>query len=47
MHKVLFEPSKGHGRVWALIPNEVLPLLLSGWGFSFALGLGLSFFGGI
>ena len=46
-HKVLFEPSECLWRVWALILNAVLPLLLSGWGFSFALGCGVSFLGGI
>ena len=33
--------------VWALIPNAISPLLLSCWGFSFALGCGVSFSGGI
>ena len=34
-------------QVWVLILNVISPLLLSCWGFSFALGHGLSFFGGI
>ena len=32
--------------LWGLILNVISPLLLSGWGFSFALGSGISFFGG-
>ena len=47
VHKVLFEPFKHLWRVWGLILNMILPLLLSCWGFSFALGSGLSFFGWI
>ena len=47
MRKVFFEPSKCHWRVWNLILNEISPLLLSCLGFSFALGRGISFFGGI
>ena len=47
VHKVLFEPSKCLQKVWGLIINEILPLLLSCWGFSFALVRGVSFFGGI
>ena len=47
VHKVLFEPSKRLWRVWGLILNMISPLLLSCWGFSFALGHGVSFFGGI
>ena len=39
----LFEPSEHLWQVWGLI----LPFLLSCWGFSFALGCGVSFFGGI
>ena len=46
-HKVLFEPSKCLWRIWGLILNVILPLLPSFWGFSFALGRGVSFFGGI
>ena len=45
--KVFFEPSKCHWRVWDLILNEISPLLLSCLVFSFALGHGISFFGGI
>ena len=44
VHKVLFEPSKCLWRVWGLILNMILPLLPSCWGFSFALGCGVSFF---
>ena len=46
-HKVLFEPSKCLSWVWGLTLNMILPLLPSCWGFSFALGWGISFFGGI
>ena len=46
-HKVLFEPSERLCQVWGLILNAISPLLLSCWGFSFALGGGASFFGGI
>ena len=46
-HKVLFETSEHLWWVWGLILNAILPLLLSYWGFSFALGCGVSFFGGI
>ena len=46
-HKVLFEPSKHLGQVWGLILKVISPLLPSCWGFSFALGLGVSSFGGI
>ena len=45
--KVLFEPSEHPWQVWGLILNTVCPLLLSCWGFSFALGCGVYFFGGI
>ena len=38
----LFEPSDCLQRVWGLIINVILPLLLSCWGFSFALGCGVS-----
>ena len=44
-HKVLFEPCECLRRVWALILNVISPL--SCWGFSFPLGHGVSFFGGI
>ena len=44
---VLFQPSECLWQVWDLILNSVLPLLPSWWGFSFALGGGASFFGGI
>ena len=46
-HEVLFEPSKCLWQAWGLILNVILPLLPSCWAFSFALGLGVSFFGGI
>ena len=42
-HKVLFEPSERLWQVWGLILNVILPLLLSCWGFPFALGHGVSF----
>ena len=42
--KVLFVPSEHLWRVWGLILNVISPLLPSFWGFSFALGCGLSFF---
>ena len=38
----LFEPSEHLWRVWGLILNPILSLLLSFWGFCFALGRGLS-----
>ena len=43
-HNVLSEPSKHLWWVWGLILSPVLPLLLFCWGFSFALGRGVSFF---
>ena len=43
----LFEPSKHLWWVWGLIRNAISPLLPSCWGFSFALGCEVSFFGGI
>ena len=43
----LFEPTEGLWWVRGLILNTISPLLLSCWGFSFALGHGVSFFGGI
>ena len=36
----LFEPTEHLWQVWDLILNEILPLLPSCWGFSFALGRG-------
>ena len=42
----LFEPSEHLWRVRGLILNVILPLQPSCWGFSFALGCGVSFFGG-
>ena len=47
VHKVLFVPSKHLWRVWGLILNMILPVLPSCWGFSFALGHGIFFLGGI
>ena len=38
----LFEPSERLWRVWSLILNAISPLLPSCWGFSFALGHGVS-----
>ena len=46
-HKVLFESSEHLWQVRGLILNPILPLLPSCWGFSFVLGCGVSFFGGI
>ena len=46
-HKVLFELSERPWRIWGLILNALLPFLPSCWGFSFVLGHGVSFFGGI
>jgi len=46
-NNVFFELSKCFWLVWGLIVNAVSPLLLSCWGFSFGLGCGVSFFGGI
>ena len=46
-NKVLFESSEHLWWVWCLILKVILPLLPSCWGFSFALGRGVSFFGGI
>ena len=43
----LFEPSENLWWVWGLILNMILALLPSCWGFSFALGRGVCFFGGI
>ena len=43
----LSEPSNHLWRVWSLILNVILPLVLSYWGFSFAVGHGVSFCGGI
>ena len=45
--KVLFEPPEHLWRVWGLILNMILSLLPACWGFSFALGYGVSYFGGI
>ena len=44
MQKLLFEPSNHLWRVWGLILNVILPLPLSCWGLSFALGCGFFFF---
>ncbi|CAM9375804.1 unnamed protein product [Rangifer tarandus platyrhynchus] len=46
-NKVFFEPSECLWWGWSLILNVISPLLLSWWGFSFGLGCGVSFFGGI
>ena len=43
----LFQPSEHLLWVWDLILNMILPFLLSCWGFFFALGCKVSFFGGI
>ena len=47
VHKVLFEPSECLWKVWGLILKVISPLLASCWDFSFALGCGVYFFGGI
>ena len=48
VHQVLSELSKHLRRVWGcLILNMICPLLPSCWGYSFALGHGVSIFGGI
>ena len=47
VHKVFCEPSKSLWWVWGLILNMISSLLPSCWGFSFALGRGVSFSGGI
>ena len=47
VHKVLSEPSKHLWQVWGLILNAISLLLPFCWGFSFALGYGVSFFGEI
>ena len=47
MHNILFEPSKSLWQVWGLILLVISPLLPSCCSFSFALGHGISFFGGI
>ena len=46
-HKVFFVPSQHLSRAQSLILNMILSLLPSCWGFFFALGCGVSFFGGI
>ena len=47
VHKVCMRPPSVSGRLWGLILTVISPLLQSFWGFSFALGHGVSFFGGI
>ena len=47
VHKVLLASSECLWWVWSLILKVISPLLLSCWGFSFALGHGISFFSGI
>ena len=46
-HKIWSEPSECLWKVCGLILNVISLLLLSCWGFSFALGHGVYFFGGI
>ena len=48
VHKVGWSPLRVSGDLilWGLILNTILPLLPSCWGFSFALGRGVSLFGG-
>ena len=43
----LFEPSKHLWQVWGLILKTISPFVPSCWGFSFALGCEVSFFGGL
>ena len=43
-HMVMFKLSKHLWKVWSLILNVISPALQSCWGFSFALGCGVSFF---
>ena len=43
----MFELSEQLWSIWGLILNVISPLLSSCWVFSFALGHGVSFFGGI
>ena len=43
----LLEPSECLWKVWGLILKVISPLLASCWDFSFALGCGVYFFGGI
>ena len=45
--KGLSELSERHWWLWGLSLNAISPLLPSCWGFSFALGCGVSFFGEI
>ena len=45
-HKVLFELSEHFWQVCSLILNTISPLLLSCWGFSFAVGCWVSFLWG-
>ena len=47
IHKIWSEPSECLWKVCDLILNVISPLLLSCWDFSFALGHGVYFFGGI
>ena len=43
-HQIFLESSKHLWQVWGLILNAILPLLPSYLGFSFALGIGITFF---
>ena len=47
VQKILFGPSEHLWQAGVLIINAILPILPSCWGFSFTLGCGVSFFGGI
>ena len=47
VHKVLFAPSEHLWWLWGLILNAIAPFLPSCWDFTFALGHGVSFIGGI
>ena len=45
--QLLFEPSECVWEVWSLVLSVISPFLPSYWCFSFALGCGVSFLGGI
>ena len=47
VHTVLFEASKHLWCIWGLILNVISPVLPPCWDFSFVLGHGVSFLGGI
>ena len=47
VHKVFLSPLRVSGGYGVLVLNAISPFLPSCWGFSFTLGCGVSFFGGI